>query len=35
MRVGVWGAGEVGTALVYRLASTRFTTEIHWINRSE
>ncbi len=34
MRVGVWGAGEVGIALVYRLASTRFTTEIHWINRS-
>jgi L-lactate dehydrogenase len=34
MRVGVWGAGEVGTALVYRLASTRFTTEIHWINRT-
>ena len=34
MRVGVWGAGSIGTGLIYRLATTWFTSELHWINRS-
>lgn len=34
MKIAVWGAGTIGTGLVYRLATTAFTSEIRWINRS-
>jgi L-lactate dehydrogenase len=34
MRIGIWGAGEIGTGLAYRLATTPFTSELFWINRS-
>ncbi len=34
MRVGVWGAGSIGSGLVYRLATTPFTSQLLWINRS-
>ncbi len=34
MKIGVWGAGRVGAALVRRLATAPFTSEIVWTNRS-
>lgn len=34
MKIAVWGAGAVGSTLVYRLATTTFTSEIRWINRN-
>ena len=34
MKIGVWGAGRIGCALVRRLATTPFTSEIVWANRS-
>ena len=34
MRIAVWGAGEIGTGLVYRLATTPYATEIYWITRT-
>lgn len=34
MRVAVWGAGEVGTALAYRLVTSPHVSELHWINRN-
>lgn len=34
MRVGVWGAGNIGGSLIHRLAISTFVSEIHWINRS-
>ncbi len=34
MRIGVWGAGSIGSGLVYRLATTAFTSQLLWINRS-
>lgn len=33
MKVAVWGAGEVGRLLAYRLASESFVSELCWINR--
>jgi L-lactate dehydrogenase len=33
MKVAVWGAGTIGSELAYRLATTAFTSEIHWVNR--
>jgi len=34
MKIAVWGAGAIGSGLVYRLATTLFTSEIAWINRN-
>lgn len=34
MKIGVWGAGRIGAALVRRLATTTFTSEIVWTNRA-
>lgn len=34
MRVAVWGAGDVGTALAYRLVTSPHVSELHWINRT-
>lgn len=34
MRVGVWGAGEIGLAAAYRLTTSPYVSEVHWINRS-
>ncbi|MEW6367671.1 MAG: hypothetical protein AB1714_23820 [Acidobacteriota bacterium] len=34
MRVGVWGAGSLGSAMVYRLATATFVSELVWINRT-
>jgi len=32
VRIAVWGAGEIGTQLAYRLTSSAHVSEIHWIN---
>lgn len=34
MKIGVWGAGDIGKGLAYRLVTTPFTSELHWINRN-
>ncbi|MFY9822334.1 MAG: hypothetical protein WAM82_13205 [Thermoanaerobaculia bacterium] len=34
MKIAVWGAGEIGMGVAYRLATTVFTSELHWINRT-
>lgn len=34
MRIAVWGAGEVGMAVTYRLATTPATSSLVWINRT-
>lgn len=34
MKIAVWGAGEIGSGLAYRLATTPFTSTLYWINRS-
>lgn len=34
LKVGVWGGGEIGRGLVYRLSISPFVSDIHWINRS-
>ena len=34
MKIAVWGAGEIGKGLAYRLTTTLFTSELHWINRT-
>lgn len=34
MRVAVWGAGDVGTSLAYRLATSPHVSELHWINKT-
>lgn len=34
MKIAVWGAGEIGRGVAYRLVTTVFTSELHWINRT-
>jgi len=34
MRVGVWGAGNLGPGLAYRLVTTPFVSELHWTNQT-
>lgn len=34
MKVAVWGAGEIGTGLVYRLTSSPHVSEVLWINKT-
>lgn len=34
MKVGIWGAGNLGPALAYRLATTSFVSELFWANRT-
>lgn len=34
MRIAVWGAGNIGSGIVYRLVPSKFVNEIFWINRS-
>lgn len=34
MKIAVWGAGTLGSGLVFRLMTSEFTNEIAWINRS-
>ncbi len=34
MRVALWGAGEVGRGVAYRLVSEAYVSELHWINRT-
>lgn len=34
MRIGIWGAGDIGTSLAYRLITTPYIAELRWINRS-
>lgn len=34
MRVGVWGAGNLGLPLVRRLLTTAWASEVHWTTRS-
>jgi L-lactate dehydrogenase len=34
MKVGIWGAGNLGCGLAYRLATTTFVSEIFWANRT-
>lgn len=34
MKIAVWGAGEVGRLLAYRLAGESFVSELCWINRN-
>ncbi len=34
MRIAVWGAGNIGTSVCYRLSALDGVSEIHWINRS-
>lgn len=34
MKVGIWGAGNLGTGLAYRLATTPFISEIYWSNQT-
>ncbi len=33
MRIGIWGAGDIGRSLAYRLAVTEYTSKLFWINR--
>jgi L-lactate dehydrogenase len=34
VRICVWGAGNIGTNVAYRLAAEECVSEIHWVNRS-
>ncbi|HKY34534.1 MAG TPA: hypothetical protein VJN18_01235 [Polyangiaceae bacterium] len=34
MRIAVWGAGQIGAATTYRLATSDHCSELHWINRT-
>lgn len=34
MKIAVWGAGEIGMGVAYRLVTAAFTSELHWINRT-
>ena len=34
MKVGIWGSGNLGTGLAYRLASAPYVSELFWTNRT-
>lgn len=34
MRVGIWGAGTIGTGLAYRLSMSPHVSELYWTNRT-
>jgi L-lactate dehydrogenase len=34
MKVGIWGAGNLGPGLAYRLTTSPFVSELYWVNRS-
>jgi len=35
MKLGIWGAGNIGTGIALRAMTSPFVSEIHWINRSQ